>query len=574
LKRFLHSILCIFIILLTTVPVIYAEGEGNIDNGGGGMGSGTSQNKWTPGYDGVRITIVRSSDRAVLSTPIDYTNKSLSNNLFHFGKTSKIQYQNGRSLTPYNNSYQYKIPTTPMPRIISSGDIVTDIEIIKQYFCSEGALKMIARDAGIQYEILINGEYKLLLEPIAYFTFQGGFIAMTAHEAALYDQLLSGELRTKMTSLTHKNLPLAMFLENPDLGFPAWSGPRNDRVSNDQILSSLGLGIIRFNETPPPPPLSTSLQYRNNTDVITSVWLSASNEITPVSPASVTFRIMGSSYTISNIVIPEGDSQLVWVKWRTPSQPQTLTIQVSSSTGYLSHSSISASIVDLSQNLPPDPKATDRNDSFATPVIPSYSAKTSASWGIWSASWHPYWVWNSRWYWISTGENTGYWYDDGYWQDNGWWDYTWTVYRASFSATQALAPDAKSPSTVANRIKSGYGIEMNAATTLSSNAPSSHITGAQHAVSYFPEFNYQSYWRLHDLKASGLSAQFWLKPNDYSTYQSRVHFTPIWYPDGSYTPITRLLDAWTPDGMLTLQLQNSITISGNLFSDWHIAPQR
>jgi len=561
-------------VVLSASPIIYAEGEGNIDNGGGGMGSGTSQNKWTPGYDGVRITIVRSSDRAVLATPIDYTNKTLPSAIIHFGKISKIQYENNSRLTPSIDIYRYKIPTTSIPRIISSSDTITDIEIIKQYFCSEGALKMIARDAGIPYDTLINGEYKLLLEPIAYFTFQGGFIAMTAHEAALYDQLLSGGLRSKMVSLTHKNLPLAMFLENSDLGFPAWSGSRSDRVSNDQIISSLGLGIVRFQETPPPPPSATSFQYRTNTDVITSVRLSTSNEITPRSPASVTFRIMGSSYTVSNIVIPEGDSQLVWVKWRTPSQPQTITIQVSSSTGYLSHSSITASIVDLNQNLPPDPKATDRNDSFSIPAIPSYSAKTSASWGIWSAEWHSYWVWKSDWEWISTGEDTGYWYDDGYWQDKGWWDYTWTGYRASLSATQAVTPDTKSPSTATSRIKSGYGIEISTTTTLSSNAPSSHITGAQHVISYFPEFNYQSYWRLHDLKKSGLNAQFWLKPNDYSTYQSRVHFTPIWYPDGSYTPITRVLDAWTPDGMLTLQVQKSLTISGNLFSDWHIAPQK
>ncbi|MMZ66080.1 hypothetical protein D1872_285430 [compost metagenome] len=122
-------------------------------------------------------------------------------------------------------------------------------------------------------------------------------------------------------------------------------------------------------------------------------------------------------------------------------------------------------------------------------------------------------------------------------------------------------------------MKSGYGIEMNSTATLSSNAPSSHITGTQHAISYFPEFAYQKYWRLHDVKSAGYNASFWLKPNEYSTYNSRVHFTPIWFPDSSYTPITRILDAWTPAGMLTLQLQRTITISGNLFSDWHIAPQ-
>lgn len=576
-KRIFISALLLFIALFSISSPIHAtNGDGNIDNGGGDMGSGTSQNKWTPGYDGVRITVIRDSDRAVVSTPIDYTNKTLPNEILHFGKVSKIQYQNGGVLTSSSDIYRYKIPASPMPRIISSGDTKTDIEVIKRYFTSEGAIIMVANDTGIDYDTLTNGNYKLLLEPIAYLTFQGGFMAMTAHEAALYDQILSGDLRSKMVSLTHQNLPLAMFLETPDLGFPAWNGSRSDRVSNDQIISSLGLGIVRFNDAPitPPPPIQTSTQYHTNTEVITSVRLSTSAPITPESPASVTFHIMGSSYTVSNIVIPEEDSQLVWVKWRTPSQPQTVSIQIHASKGSLSTSTITASIVDLNQSIPPDPKATDRNDNFQQPSIPSYTAKTSASWGIWSAHWKAYWVWISNWHWISTGPDTGYWVDNGYWEDQGWWEYTWTGYSASLSATQSVFPDAKSPRTTSETIKSGYGIEMDTSTVLSSNAPSSHITGAQNAVSYFPEFNYQTYWRLHDLKTGGLSADFWLKPNEYSTYQSRVHFTPIWYPDGSYTPITHVLDAWTPDGMLTLQLQSSITISDNLFSDWHIAPQK
>lgn len=133
-------------------------------------------------------------------------------------------------------------------------------------------------------------------------------------------------------------------------------------------------------------------------------------------------------------------------------------------------------------------------------------------------------------------------------------------------------PDSKSPSTTSNRMKSGYGIEINTSTHLATNAPSQHLTGAQNAVSYFPELNYETYWRLHDQKTSGTQASFWLKANEDSTYQSRVHFTPVWYPDGPYTPITRILDVWTPMGMLTIQLQDTVTIAGNLFSDWHIAP--
>lgn len=89
------------------------------------------------------------------------------------------------------------------------------------------------------------------MEPVAYFTFQGVMIATTATEAAIYDQQLSGGLRKKMVSLTHKNLPLSMFLETADLGFPAWGGSRSTAASDADIISSLGLGIVRFKDMPP-----------------------------------------------------------------------------------------------------------------------------------------------------------------------------------------------------------------------------------------------------------------------------------------------------------------------------------
>ncbi|QQZ61271.1 hypothetical protein JI735_00130 [Paenibacillus sonchi] len=577
-SRFLK---CMFILLLTmTIFMPYSinadgTGDGNIDIGGGGLGSGSGDNFWNTNDEGVRVTVIRAADQIAVSASIDFTNRTPPNSLIHFGKVSKLQYSKETTLKPSTAPYTYVQPGERLPFIIKSSKAEPSLELIKRYFCSEYMAMRIANATNIDYETLINGNYKLLIEPIAYITFQGVQMAMTAHEAALYDQILNGGLRSKMVSLTHQNLPLSIFLETSDLGFPAWNGSTTSRVSNDQIITSLGLGIVRFNNAPTiPSPSQTSYQYRTDTDVITSVHLSTSAEITPDNSARVTFSIMGSTYTVTNIVIPEGDSQLVWIKWHTPSTPQSISIQVRSTNGSLNVSSITASIVDLNQNPPPNPTATDRNDSFHLPPVPNYPSKTTSSWGIWSASWHAYWVWISNWQWHSTGKDTGYWIDYGYWNDRGWWDYIWTSYFASLSATQSVIPDTKSPSLSSSRMKSGYGIEITSNSTTSSNAPSSHITGAQHAVTYFPEFSYQTYWRLHDLKSGGVNASFWLKRNEYSSYQSRVHFTPVWFPDGPYIPITRILDAWTPEGMLTLQLQETITISGNLFSDWHIAPKK
>lgn len=97
-----------------------------------------------------------------------------------------------------------------MPTIVSSKG-QSNIEAIKRYFCSEYACQMVAQAAGVDYERMIAGDYKLLIEPIAYFTHNGQYYCMTATEAALYDQKSGGALRKTMTSLTHKNLPLSMF---------------------------------------------------------------------------------------------------------------------------------------------------------------------------------------------------------------------------------------------------------------------------------------------------------------------------------------------------------------------------
>lgn len=536
-------------------------GSGNVDGGGGNMGQGTSQNSWNPGMDGVRITVVDAESGQPVSTPFDLTNKKPTIKI-HFGKVSKIQYTRGAGISPTTGNYDYYTPAQAMPRIISTGSSKANIEAIKKYFCSEYAVELVAQQTGINYDELIGGEYKLFLEPIAYFKHNGIMYAMTAHEAALYDNQAGGPLRRTMTSLTHKNLPLAMYLEYSDLGFAAYSGATNKTCSNDTIIAYLGMGIVRFEEQPPeqPEPTDYDYEYRIDTDVITPVTLYAGSEINPDGPATVTFTIKGSTYRMSNIVIPEGDSQLAWVKWHTPSEPQDITITVRTNRGTLSQTIIKAKVVDLSGNDPPDPKATDTAGSWRPSSVPSREEKSYAAWSVWWAQWHPYWVWHS------TGD------DDGYWVDEGWYDFFRDNYSASMTATTRIEPDEKVPTAAGDTMKSGYGVSNTVTATVSTSAPMSHYTYGQTAVSHFPEFNYMTYWRLLDRLTSGKTVRFQFAKNIYSTYKQRVHFSPVWFPDGSYTVNTHVMDIWTPAGMLCANLTDSVTISGSLYDDWHIAP--
>ncbi len=556
-KKLICALLLLAMLFSLAVPAFAADP--NIDGGGGGMGQGTGQNSWTPGRDGVRITVVRDSDNTPVSTPIDFSNGSNSDMAVHFGKVSKISYRSGTGLTPHTSKYACYQPSQAMPRIISSNGS-SNIAAIRSYFCREGTIRDIANATGLDYDTLINGKYKILLEPIAYFKYNSVMFAMTATEAALYNKQVGNGLRSKMVSLSHKNLPLSMFLETPDLGFPAWTGSTTKAQSDETIITYLGMGIIRFSEPDPEPPKESNVTYRTDTEVITAVTLTARSEKTPDSPAYARFSINGKTYSHNDIYIPEDGSQLAWVKWRTPKEPGHITITVTSNCS-LSSNEIVAKIVDLDKNPPPDPQANDRNDGYIIQSAPSKPNTTTLTWGEWDCWWHEHWVWHS-------GDDD----DDGWWEDEGWFEYAWLSYSASLTANLTTKPDEKVPTASGKTMKSGYGLNASVSAQVRSSAPSSHITGMQNVVAYFPEFNYTTYWRLLKRLNTGYSSTFEFQKNKYSTYGQSVHFSPVWFPDGRYTTYTECLDAWTPAGMLQINLTDDLTIRESLFSDWHIRP--
>ena len=69
---------------------------------------------------------------------------------------------------------------------------------------------------------------------------------MTATEAALYNMQTGVKLINKMGPLSHKNLPLAMFLEKDDLGYTAWTGSKKSYMTDSDIIQYLGVGIVSF----------------------------------------------------------------------------------------------------------------------------------------------------------------------------------------------------------------------------------------------------------------------------------------------------------------------------------------
>lgn len=559
-KKFIRIIAAAMAAFFCLQIVAFAEGDPNIDNGGGGLKDGSSENFWNPGNDGVRVTIVDAETGAVKSASIDYTNTNASDIALHFGKVSKAEYVGGTALSATTSSYTFINPTEPLPTIISDGSGAS-IEEIRSYFTDEQVVKRIAEHTRIEFDDLTNGDYKLMVEPIMYITFNGIRTAMTATEAALYNMQTGGEMINKMGPLSHKNLPLAMFLEKDDLGYTAWTGSKNSYMTDSDIIQYLGVGIVSFKEPEEEVEVAASdYEYRVDTDVYTSITVTG-GEHTPDNLVTVRFYIKNKVYTVGNIVYPKGASQLVWCKWHTPNTEQTVNIKVTVTGGAsASKTNITANIVDLNKNPPPDPTADDRNDNFRAVSVPNREQRTSAAWSVWSAYWQPKWVWQSRWRW--TGKR---WVDRGRWVDKGEWKFRSNSYSVSMSANMQITCDEKNPTNVGRTMKSGYGINETVTASISGNGQHTEL---QNAVAYFPEFYYKTYWRLLEYTNGALE----FRKNKYSTYNNRTHFTPLWYPDGNYKVYTWAIDCWTPAGMLSANLTDSLTIKGNVFDDWHIAP--
>ena len=243
-KRVVALFLTLFLLFGTAVytPAFADIGDGNIDSGDGGMGSGSSENYWN-NEDGVRITVLHDGSAVAC---FDWSNQSETSVVASFVRKSKLDYLHGNSLAPSTTQYSSTVTTSNKLPTIVGGAGGNNITAIKSFFTDEVVVMKIALKAGISYDDLIGGEYKLLLEPVAYFTFQGIKYAMTATEAAKFDVMVSGQLYAWMKSLTHQNLPLSMFLQkdDPDLGLYHWAGPTTGKQTDANIITYLGMALL------------------------------------------------------------------------------------------------------------------------------------------------------------------------------------------------------------------------------------------------------------------------------------------------------------------------------------------
>ncbi len=259
---------------------------------------------------GCRITILKDGQKVY---SMNWSNQPEAASVkASFVRKNKLDYLHGATLAPASTSNPYTSTVVPrkIPTIVG-GAGGNNIEAIKRYFTEENCIRSIAGGIGVPYDELTGGHYKLLLEPIAYFTFKGIKWAMTATEAAEYDVLINGQLRAWMKSLTHQNLPLSMFLEKTDteLNLEKWTGVKSGKQTDADIIHYLGMGIVFFKTTPPVVPSDYDYEFRTDTDVIISFPITSSTEITPEDGKYVTMSVGGHTCR-KNFICPEGQRSL------------------------------------------------------------------------------------------------------------------------------------------------------------------------------------------------------------------------------------------------------------------------
>ena len=612
-KSYIFLCLIITFVFLYGAPHNVANASSNMDGGGtgGGTQSGSSQNYYTSGDDGVRITIIDATTkrRAGGTLTIDYFNRDKSGkSIIHFGKVCKIEYMGAAGYSSIVDLMQsdddylvnsdgktvgYYMPE--MPTIVSSSVGNSDIDEIKAYFNNETPLRAIAKRVGMTYDEMISGKYKLIIEPVIYLTYQGMYIAMTAHEAAKFDLLLGGsmttggDLRAKFVSFTHKNLPLSIFLKTQDLGIHRWIGSKYNRVNNGDILNYLGIGILSFYNPDDPFEIDADLEvksftYRPDTDVITSVDVSAGSNgdgATGDNPITVQFRgDLITTTEVSGIVIPAGGSRPVWFKWHTPNVTEKTTsyidVSVIAGDGNV-NGRIKIQISPIAEKEPYNPTADDKKpygwSDVYLPRIPNFP-KTGALYSytspVTSLSWHTYTC-------TVRNEGTGEYYEDPSGNlieyQRRVYDFTTNNYVAKLiSSAAAIFPDTntKPANKKSTEIKSGYGIEETVSSEIVTSSYQSAVTGMQTSVTYFPEFFYKTYRRIGKLPGADLRSTIQFPVSQYSIRKNRIHFLPIWYPDTEYKVYIEVLDAWTPAGMLCYNTTASIQVKGSMWDDWYI----
>lgn len=330
--------------------------------------------------------------------------------------------------------------------------------------------------------------------------------------------------------------------------------------------------------------------YRNGTEVISTFVIKNHNSdlglnIRPKHQltAKLTVKNKNTGQVIAtvskkDIVIPKGKSNIVYFKWLVPknfnfggADTGEVILQCDINTGYIKNNygvneknhkdnSITAKHLVKKYDVmeTPDTKFEKKAPSwFRVPSVIDRVQTDKFATSVYDTSSFSEWV---------------------YEKDN----YILKEYNLTLKAENKLEPDINSPShKLINNVynmKSGYGISTKTvANIISGNAPSSSFTKPQNATMHIPEYRYKANKNEYRTLELTSGSTFEFEKNKYATNSDgksdnrRIHFTPLYYPDGEYNMKVYVFDSWTPMGMLSIINDDKVVIKGNMYDDWYLS---
>lgn len=313
-------------------------------------------------------------------------------------------------------------------------------------------------------------------------------------------------------------------------------------------------------------PVTPNATYNEGTEVITSfyVYNNGGRNIIPSDFNSVVFqayyyktaaeKITITTTSKTEVVIPKSGNNLVYFKWKVPDNIAGKTVYfvaTVNSSGIISESDRTNNTATLTQKIgsvaimeTPNTKFEANNGGWYASSVPS-EVPGNNSWAEWV---YINGVFVRKVYGVKLTETVTLTPDENCstaWQEYGKW-YMRSGYGYSLKCTSGIA-----------MISSGYLLPDSSAYTM-----------AQNGAVYFPEFNYKTdNGKYRTLELVDGSLQFY--KNLYSKTDNRIHFTPIWFPNGSYTVSCKAYDCWTPAGMITTTGNGSIQIEGTMYDDYY-----
>lgn len=167
--------------------------------------------------------------------------------------------------------------------------------------------------------------------------------------------------------------------------------------------------------------------------------------------------------------------------------------------------------------------------------------------------------------------------------------HTWTEYRyqngsyvqksywAQLTTAFEITPDPRvAIKDYPDMMESGFGVSTTATTRLTTNYDHPEkLVGPQMYWAFYPE---TSYWTDNDWSQyadtleyqSGAFGQVgetsWqYAVSSYSVTESRLHYTPVWFPDGMYEAVGQSFYGWSPAGQMYQQVSDTVEIEGDMY---------